>query len=137
MVGSDAARRGDEQILVIDDELACLQLTRAMLSRYGYSVVTAESGREALELLAKQPDLTLHMAIIDIVLNDMTGLELAKEIRSVRPALPILFISSYSQNPALRPESLRHIPFLPKPFTSITLTETIRQMLQLRTASGC
>jgi CheY-like chemotaxis protein len=136
MSESQSVRGGNEQILVVDDELACLELTQAMLRRYGYGVVTAQSGREALRLFENEPDLHVDLAIIDIVMHDMTGLEVAREIRQIRPALPILFISSYSQDPALRPAPIRDIPFLSKPFTSINLTEKLRQILGPRAASA-
>lgn len=133
---SDSARKGDEQILVVDDELACLELMQAMLRRYGYSVVTAQSGLKALELLRDNPAMRIDLAIIDIVMHDMTGLEVAKELRVMLPALPILFVSSYSQDPTLRPPSTRDIPFLAKPFTSIVLTEKIRELLSPKAASA-
>jgi two-component system, cell cycle sensor histidine kinase and response regulator CckA len=133
---SESARKGDETILVVDDELACLELTQAMLHRYGYSVITAQSGLQALHLLRDSPDTHVDLAIIDIVMHDMTGLEVAKEIRVAWPALPILFVSSYSQDPTLRPPSTRDVPFLAKPFTSITLTEKIRELLAPKAASA-
>jgi two-component system, cell cycle sensor histidine kinase and response regulator CckA len=133
---ADSARRGDERILVVDDELACLELTQAMLSRYGYRVTTAQSGLQALQLLRDSPDSVVDLAIVDIVMRDMTGLEVAREIRQIFPKLPILFVSSYSQDPILRPPSTRDIPFLAKPFTSITLTRKIREMLGPRAASA-
>ena len=132
----ESARRGSEHILVVDDELACLELTQAMLLRYGYRVTTAQSGIQALRLLRDNPDLGVDLAIVDIVMHDMTGLEVAREIRMLQLRLPILFISSYSQDPTLRPPAVRDIPFLAKPFTSIALTEKIRGMLGPRAASA-
>src|SRR5689334_4118290 len=129
---AESERRGNEQILVVDDELACLELTEAMLSRYGYTVITAQSGIKALEILRSHPGVRVDLAIVDIVMHDMTGLEVAKELRAMMPALPILFISSYSQDPSLRPSATRDIPFLAKPFSSITLTKKVREMLAPR-----
>jgi two-component SAPR family response regulator len=60
----------------------------------------------------------------------------SREIRQIFPQLPILFVSSYSQDPTLRPPATRDIPFLAKPFTSITLTRKIRAMLGPRAASA-
>ena len=136
MRDSEDARKGTEHILVIDDELACLELTQAMLIRYGYTVIPAQSGRQALELFQNSPDTAVDLAIIDIVMHDMTGLEVAREIRWLKPGLPILFVSSYSQDPSLRPPATRDIPFLAKPFSSITLTEKIRELLAPRAASA-
>lgn len=133
---SEKMRKGDEHILVVDDEAACLQLTRAMLVRYGYSVIATKSGREALQLLYNDPNTRIDLAVVDVVLRDMTGLELARELRTLLPGVPILFVSSYSQDPSLRPPATRNIPFLAKPFSSITLTEKIRELLVPKVASA-
>ena len=120
---------GTQTILVVDDELVCLELTAAMLTRLGYRVIAAQSGREALRLLESNPEIRIDLGIIDIVMQDLTGLELARELRRARPELPILFMSSFSQDPTLRPPETRNIPFLAKPFSSITLVKTIQEML--------
>jgi len=134
MRDAQMARSGTEHILVVDDESACLELTHAMLKRYGYGVTPAQSGAEALAFLKTNP--AVDLAIVDIVMRDMTGLEVAREIRLTLPGLPILFISSYSQDPTLRPPATRDVPFLAKPFTSIALTEKIREMLAPRVLSA-
>jgi CheY-like chemotaxis protein len=133
---SESARRGDEHILVVDDELACLELTQAMLKRYGYHVTTAQSGMAALRFVRDSPGVKVDLAIIDIVMHDMTGLEVAREIRQLLPNLPILFVSSYSQDPSLRPPATRDIPFLSKPFTSVALTKKIRNILPPKAATA-
>src|SRR5690242_391082 len=133
---SDGMSRGSETILVVDDEVVCVELIEAMLTRYGYRVVTAWGGAEALRQFNANPETSIDLAIIDIVMHDMTGLEVARELQQLRPGLPILFISSFSQNPALRPPEIAHIPFLAKPFSSITLTAKIREMLAPKTLSA-
>ena len=120
---------GTETVLVVDDEIAVLSLTQLMLERYGYSVLTAASGREALHLFEVWPEQTVHLAIIDIVMPEMDGFELAAAIRAIRPDLPVLFISAYSDRSELRPERTRHIPYLAKPFSSVKLIQKIREML--------
>jgi CheY-like chemotaxis protein len=120
---------GTETVLVVDDELAVLSLTQMLLTRYGYSVLTASSGQEALHLFEVWPDQHVHFAVIDIVMPVMDGFEVAAALRSIRPDLPILFTSAYSDRPELRPEKARNIPYLAKPFSSVKLIAKMRQML--------
>jgi CheY-like chemotaxis protein len=120
---------GTETVLVIDDELAVLSLTQMMLTRYGYSVLTASSGQEALHFFEVWPDQHVHFAVIDIVMPVMDGFEVAAALRSIRPDLPVLFTSAYSDRPELRPEKTRNIPYLAKPFSSVRLIAKMREML--------
>ena len=120
---------GTETVLVVDDENIGLSLAHAMLTRYGYGVLTANSGEEALRLLEQWPDLRIDIAVIDIVMPVMDGFELTRRIRELRPQLSIIYMSAYSENSDLRPEESRNVPYLPKPFTSLKLTAKIRQVL--------
>src|SRR5215472_9420109 len=120
---------GMETVLVVDDELAVLSLTQMMLARYGYSVLTASSGREALHLFEVWPDQPVHFAVIDIVMPEMDGFEVAAALHCIRPDLPVLFTSAYSDRLELRPEKARDIPYLAKPFSSVKLIAKMRQML--------
>jgi two-component system cell cycle sensor histidine kinase/response regulator CckA len=120
---------GTETVLVVDDESIGLSLAHAMPTRYGYGVVTANSGDEALRLFQKWPDLRVDIAVVDIVMPTMDGFELIKRIRKLRPQLPIIYISAYSENSDLRPDEFRDVPYLPKPFTSLKLTAKIREVL--------
>ena len=124
--------RGTESILVVDDETAVLSLTRLMLTRYGYSVIEAGGGNETLHLFEVWPDLQVDLALIDIVMPDMNGLELTERLVAIRPDLPVLYISAYSENEALRPVVTRGLPYLSKPFTSVKLIARIREILDAR-----
>jgi two-component system, cell cycle sensor histidine kinase and response regulator CckA len=116
-------------ILVVDDEIAVLSIAHAMLTRYGYTVITAHSGKEALRALEVWPEMPIQLALIDLVMPEMNGAELAERIRSVRPGLPVLFFSAYSESEPLRPQHARGVPFIAKPFTSIQLVKKIREAL--------
>jgi CheY-like chemotaxis protein len=128
--------QGTETILAVDDEGILLRLIQAMLARYGYGVITAETAGEALQIFSLCPDVKIDLALIDIVLPGMNGIELASEIRKLRPGLPILFISAHSPNPELRPLALRDLPLLGKPFTSVALVKKIREMMTPKAASA-
>ena len=120
---------GSETVLVVDDETFMLSLAVAMLERYGYSVLTATSAPEVLHMFEIWPDLKIDVAVLDVVMPGMDGFELAQRIRQIRPLLPILYMSAYPEKAELRPEKTRNIPFVPKPFTSLTLVGKIREML--------
>jgi len=122
-------KAGCETILVVDDETVVLSLAQSMLTRYGYHPLIAKSGDEALHFFQVWPDQHIDLAVIDIVMPLMDGFELAERLRVLRPTLPILYMSAYSERLELRPEHARNVPFLPKPFSSVTLTRKIREML--------
>jgi len=120
---------GTETVLVVDDETFMLSLAESMLVRNGYSVLTATSGQEVLHMLELWPDLKIDVAVIDVVMPVMDGFELVERMRKIRPRLPILYMSAYPEKAELRPEQTRNIPFVPKPFTSLTLVGKIREAL--------
>ena len=91
-----------------------------------------DHGKEALHLFEVWPDLKIDLLMVDIVMPDMNGLELAEKIKVLRPGLPVLFFSAYSDQEILRPIFARKIPYLAKPFTSLQLTKKIREVLDER-----
>ena len=120
---------GTETILVVDDDQMVLRLADSMLKRFGYRVITATSGKEALRLFEKSPDIEVHLALVDLVMPEMSGVELVERIHKLRPGLPVLHFSSYSEDDSLRPTFAKGVPFIAKPFTSLQLTKKIREML--------
>jgi len=120
---------GTETILVVDDEIAVLSLTQMMLRRYGYEVISAACAKEALHLFEVWPDLHVDLLLVDIIMPDINGIELTERIRTLRPGLPVLYFSAYSDQEPLRPVFSRNLPYLPKPFTSLQLTKRIREIL--------
>jgi len=115
--------------LVVDDETFMFSLAELMLTRLGYTVLTATRGEEVLHMIEVWPDLKIDVAVIDVVMPLMDGFELAERIRKIRPRLPILYMSAYPEKAELRPEQTRNIPFVPKPFTSLKLAGKIREVL--------
>src|ERR1700727_1929870 len=101
-----------------------------MLTRNGYTVVTASSGAEAIEIASS------HVGPIDLVLTDvimpkMQGPTVAKEVRKVRSDIRVLFMSGHAQ-PVLEAESVLGTDFLllEKPFDQAVLLEGVRQVLE-------
>jgi DNA-binding response OmpR family regulator len=80
------------KILVVDDEKNILKLYKAELEDEGYDVVTANSGREALEIFeAENPDLVT----LDILMPDIDGIQVLRQMKEKRPTLPIIMLTAY------------------------------------------
>jgi two-component system, cell cycle sensor histidine kinase and response regulator CckA len=120
---------GSETILVVDDEIVILSLARLMLTRYGYAVLVAQGGRQVLDMLSNGSKPNIDLAVVDIVMPGMTGFEVAEEIRKNYPGIPVLFISGATEIPELNAALNHGIPYLRKPFTSISMVGKIREML--------
>jgi len=125
--------RGGETILLVEDEPDVLNLTALALERFGYSVLTAASGRDALDLLALHAD-GIALLLTDVVMPDMSGRELAETLRARLPALRVLFMSGYTDNAVLRLSfHSASVAFLQKPFTPQALARKVREVLDQKT----
>jgi two-component system, cell cycle sensor histidine kinase and response regulator CckA len=115
-------------ILVLDDLEPVRVLTRRHLEAAGYTVVGAQSAPAALQLLRKaSPDL----AIVDVRMPEMNGVEFALRAAELRPGLRVLFMSAYPP-PVLRTEGLlakHRFHCLPKPYTPEALLTMVRELL--------
>ena len=118
---------GRETILIVDDERLIRLMCEAILARYGYEPISMASGEETMQLFLQRPELHVDLALLDVVMKDMSGPELAGELQRLRPELPILFMTGYPDQLAVLEE--RSLPVLQKPFTSVTLTDKVRQIL--------
>src|SRR5690606_6962058 len=86
---------GQETILVVEDEESIRLVARRVLQRAGYTVLEAESGAAALQVVEAHRS-TLHLVMTDLVMPGMSGIELASVLRREYPALKFLFTSGYS-----------------------------------------
>ncbi len=120
--------RGEETILVVEDEAGVRMLIRAILEAQGYTVLDAPRGRDAIELLRRGNPAALM--ITDVVMPEMSGRELAESARAVAPHLKVLYMSGYTDEAILQHGILEAgIPFLQKPFTQEGLVRKIREVL--------
>lgn len=87
---SDGRSRGT--VLVVDDEPAVCHVTGNMLELHGFSVLYAQSGEQALRLIDQRQE-PIHLLVADIVMPEISGPQLAQQLRSRQPNLPVLFIS--------------------------------------------
>ncbi len=121
--GTTEDLRGSQKILMVDDEDLLLTMGQMVLSAYGYSVLTANSGQKALETIAQNRDIDL--VITDLVMPAMSGRELVEHVREVSPSLRVLCTSGYVWPASQQPET----DYLQKPFTSRDLLVKVKQAL--------
>jgi len=121
---------GHARVLFVDDEEAIAEWAQEMLGALGYSVTARTVGPEALELFRKGPD-RFDLVITDMTMPRLTGLDLAREILRVRPGIPIILCTGFSE--ALSPESAAAMgirELLMKPVLADELTAAIRRALE-------
>jgi signal transduction histidine kinase/CheY-like chemotaxis protein len=125
---------GSEHILIVEDDASVRHLAKDLLTRLGYSITEAASGRAGLALGS---DDTRHfdLALCDVILGDMSGPAVAEALQALRPSIRVLFMSGYTDDAIVRTGVLDEgKPFLQKPFTPIQLARKIREVLEDREA---
>jgi CheY-like chemotaxis protein len=126
----DGLQRGvREQVLVAEDEPAIRELVIKVLTGMGYRVVVAANGGEALDA-ARRHGGPIDLLIADVVMPDLSGPQLAERLARQHPKMRVLFLSGYSDHPAVHDRRLRkEAAFLQKPFTLSALAEKVRLVL--------
>jgi CheY-like chemotaxis protein len=129
--GSTApATRGHETILLVEDEWAILTLTRRVLEKLGYAVLTASTPGEAIRL-AKTYSGEIHLLVTDVVMPEMNGLELEKTLVSIHPGMKHLFMSGYTGDVIAHHGVLDEgAHFIQKPFSIHALATKVREALE-------
>jgi len=123
------AVRGDETILLVEDEPAILALTKTMLVCLGYTVLSANTPTEAIRL-AKSSIGQIQLLFTDVIMPEMNGRDLAGHIMSLHPHLKVLFMSGYTTNVIAQHGVLDHgVQFIEKPFSKKDLATKIRLVL--------
>jgi PAS domain S-box-containing protein len=128
-VPAPAARRGDETILLVEDETVVRHLVAEILETSGYTVMQAGDGPSALELLRRHSG-TLDLLVTDVVMPGMSGPEVAQAVASMRPGTQVLYTSGYTDQAIGHHGVLEPgIAFLQKPFSADDLTRKVRVLL--------
>jgi PAS domain S-box-containing protein len=121
--------RGDETVLLAEDEEGLRRVGIRILTELGYTVIAAPDGASALEMAASH-DGPIDILVSDVVMPEMNGLELWEHLRVDRPGLPALFLSGWASDAVVRHGILDgKVPFLQKPFSSQQLGFKIREIL--------
>jgi two-component system, cell cycle sensor histidine kinase and response regulator CckA len=119
---------GTETVLFVDDDDTVRRLLSQGLERLGYRVIQAQSGPLGLAA-ADQPGETIDMVVTDLVMADMSGLDLVRLLRASRPALRSLYITGYTDSHAVVSQLPDSGALLEKPFRLDQLARQIRQIL--------
>jgi CheY-like chemotaxis protein len=118
-----------ETILVVEDEPDVLELTATLLEMRGYTVLAAPSTREALRLAREHPG-EIHLLLTDVLMPEMNGQDLARQVVALRPQVRILFMSGYTADIiAEQGELAAEWHFIQKPFATHVLATKVRQVL--------
>jgi CheY-like chemotaxis protein len=120
---------GTEHVLLVEDDPSVRRLSKELLTRLGYSVTVAASGRAGLALGS---DDTRHfdLALCDVILGDMSGPAVAEALSALRPSIRVLYMSGYTDEAIVRTGVLDEgKPFLQKPFTPLQLARKVRDVL--------
>jgi len=116
------------KVIVVDDEVETLSLIRDYLSEKGMNVSIAETGEEAVELLSEH---AFDIAILDLYLNDTTGLELLREIREFHPKIQAIMITAYGTiQDAVECMKMGAVDFITKPVHLDHIHLTINKLLE-------
>ena len=120
---------GTERILVVDDEISIVKLESQMLTRLGYKVTISIGSHEALNSFKKSPD-AFDLILTDMSMPNMTGDQLAYEIRQIRPEIPIIICTGFSER--INKENAQEIGvngFLMKPIVKSEMAKMVRKVL--------
>jgi PAS domain S-box-containing protein len=120
-------------VLVVDDEPGVRKLASRILRTTGYSVLEAASGAEAC-VVARAWHGRIHLLVTDVVMAEMSGVELAKRLQDERPGIETLYISGYSENAGGNQGIVdKTVHFLQKPFEAGALVQKVGKLLDRAT----
>ena len=122
---------GTETVLLVEDNEALLELCKVMLEKLGYAVLTASTPDEAIRLAGEHACGDIHLVVTDVVMPNMSGRDMQKQLSILLPSLKFLFMSGYTANfIAHRGILYEGVHFLQKPFTMNDLAAKVRKALE-------
>lgn len=121
--------KGIETVLLVEDDESVRELAKMVLDGNGYNVLEAESGNVAL-LICEGYEETIHLLLTDVVMPEMSGLELAKQLETMHPEMRVLYMSGYTDNAIIHHGILSEgTNYIQKPFLPSALAKKIREVL--------
>ena len=131
----ELAPRGQETILLVEDEPSILNVTTMLLTRQGYTVIAANTPGEAINLAVGHVS-EISLLMTDVVMPEMNGRDLAKKLLSLNPNLKCLYMSGYTSDVIAHHCVLDEgVYFIQKPFTMTDLAAKVREVLDSKGAS--
>jgi CheY-like chemotaxis protein len=122
--------QGFETILLVEDEETVRKLACTVLQKYGYTVLEAPNGEEALRIVQGQNGNPIHLMVTDVVMPGMSGRQLAERLVSLWPKLKVLYMSGYTDNAIVHHGVLDPgIAYIQKPFAPDALASKVREIL--------
>ena len=119
---------GKGTILLVEDDEQVKNFACAALKTFGYSVYTAQNGREALELVKKR-NIMVDLLFTDMVMPDMNGNELSEKLKKLIPDIRVLFTSGYDANTSKKGALEKDINFLHKPYSINVLAKKVKEVI--------
>ena len=127
--------RGNETVLLVEDETGVRNYVREVLEEHGYRVLDAANGADAIEMTRRYERTRIDLLLTDMVLPGMNGVEVIRHFTALRPGVPVVRMSGYPERFAA--QVLDNIPYLPKPFTPEALLEMVSRALGAAAANAC
>jgi DNA-binding response OmpR family regulator len=122
--------RGNETILLVEDEEVVRHMIHKILTKRGYTVHVADSPSSALNYTQSLGSKEVELLITDLILPDMNGKKLAEKLCDHFTDMKVLFISGYTEDRVFNPETKdSDTPFLQKPFTPNALVKRVKEIL--------
>ena len=132
VIAAESSLGHGETILIVEDELPVLNLSKTMLTKLGYSVLTANSPEDAIQLAETHAG-NIDMLLTDVVMPEMNGRELAGKLHDLYPNMKILFMSGYTANVIAHRGTLDEgVQLLNKPFSTREIAAKIHEVLKHR-----
>ena len=127
-IAAQGEATGAETILLVEDDERVRKLISGLLASRGYTVLEAGRGEEAMRLAATYGG-ALDLAVVDVVMPEMSGTELVRRIGPVRPNMRVLYISGHTEEAIAFHGLPDDVAFLRKPFISDSLANKVREVL--------
>jgi len=122
--------KGSETILLAEDSEQVLNLTKTILTKLGYNVISASNGTQAFNLLVsyKKP---IHLILTDVIMPEMNGKDLYTKAQEIYPQIKVLYMSGYTHNLINDiKENNSELTFIQKPFSTKNLAAKINELLR-------
>jgi two-component system cell cycle sensor histidine kinase/response regulator CckA len=133
----NAAQKGWETVLLVEDDETVLTLCSTVLQSHGYTVLEAEDAADAIEICRGHRE-PIHLLVSDVVMPGANGPALAIEIRDIRPGIRTLFMSGYTEETMQQYGFSSHnAGFIQKPFSASSLASKVRQILDAGINAAC
>jgi len=121
---------GSETVLIVEDDYGLRKLAQEVLRNYGYRILVAENGEDALRV-SKEHDGPIHLLLTDVVMPRMGGKKLAERLQPLYPRMKVIYMSGYTGNAIVRHGVLApELNFLEKPFTPEGLARKVREAIE-------